>query len=124
MVEDGNKSNERVKWGTFIYSENLLLFVPMNIKLGQVYVVIRRKDKFSIIQIYTELFMRIRKYIPRKIISWFVHKELEDLNGFNSYTEEDWNAMRYFDPTIPKTLLRLGKQKLLQYEQELIKRNS
>ena len=120
MVEDSNKSNERVKWGTFIYSENLLLFVPMNIKLGQVYLVTRRKDdsKFSIIQVYTELFMKIRKYIPRKIIFWFVHKELNDVISLNSYTED-----MIFDP-IPKMLLRLGEQKLLQYEQELIKRNS
>lgn len=125
MVEDGNKSNERVKWATFIYSENLLLFVPMNIKLGHVYLVIRRKDnsKFSIIQVYTELFMKIRKYIPRKIIFWFVQKELEDLNSFNSYTEGEESVKMYFDPT-PKILLRLGKQRLLQYEQELIKRNS
>ena len=125
MVEDGNKSDERIKWGTFIYSENLLLFVPMNIRLGQVYLVIRGKDnsKFSIIQIYTKMFMKIRKYIPRKIIFGFAQKELENQNSFNSYTEGFWDDMRYFDPT-PKILLRLGKQRLLQYEQELIKRNS
>lgn len=124
MVEDGNKSNERIKWGTFIYSENLLLFVPMNIKLGQVYLVIRKDNsKFSIVWVYTELFMKIRKYIPRKIIFWFVQKELEGLNSFNSYTEGDEDVNAFFDPT-PQILLRLGKQKLLQYEQELIKRNS
>ena len=126
MVEDGNKSNERIKWGTFIYSENLLLFVPMNIKLGEVYLVIRRKDssKFSIIQVYTKMFMKIRKYIPRKIIFGFAQKELENMNNINSYTEGDEeNVMMYFDP-IPKILLRLGKHKLLQYEQESIKRNS
>ena len=125
MVEDGNESNERIKWGTFIYSENLLLFVPMNIKLGHVYLVIRRKDnsKFSIILVYTKMFMKIRKYIPRKIIFGFAQKELEDLNSFNSYTEGDEDVRVYFDPT-PRMLLRLGKHKLLQYEQELIKRNS
>lgn len=125
MVEDGNKSDERIKWGTFIYSENLLLFVPMNIRLGQVYLVIRREDnsRFSIIQVYTRMFMKIRKYIPRKIIVGFAQKELENLSSFNSYTEGDLGDLRYFDPT-PKILLRLGKQRLLQYEQELIKRNS
>lgn len=125
MVEDGNKSNERIKWGTFIYSENLLLFVPMNIRLGQVYLVIRREDnsKFSIIQVYTKMFMKIRKYISRKIIFGFAQKELENSNSFNSYTEGDEDTKLYFDPT-PKILLKLGKQRLLQYEQELIKRNS
>lgn len=125
MVEDGNKSNERIKWGTFIYSENLLLFVPMNIRLGVIYLVIRRKDnsKFSIIHVYTKMFMKIRKYIPRKIIFGFAQKELEDLNSFNSYTEGDENVNAYFDPT-PQILLSLGKQRLLQYEQEFIKRNS
>lgn len=125
MVEDGNKSNERIKWGTFIYSENLLLFVPMNIKLGHVYLVVRRKDdsRFSIIQVYTRMFMKIRKYIPRKIIVGFAHLALENVNHINSYTEGDEDAMMYFDSTF-KILLRLGKQRLLQYEQELIKRNS
>lgn len=125
MVEDGNKSNERIKWGTFIYSENLLLFVPMNIRLGWVYLVIRRKDnsKFSIIQVYTKMFMKIKKYISRKIIFGFAQKELENLNSFNSYTEGDEDAMAYFDPTF-KILLRLGKHRLLQYEQEFIKKDS
>lgn len=125
MVEDGNKSNERVKWGTFIHSENLLLFVPMNIRLGQVYLVIRRKEdsKFSIIMAYTKMFMKIRKCISRKIIFGFAQKKLENLNRFNSYTEGDEDVNAFFDPT-PQILLGLGKQRLLQYEQELIKRNS
>lgn len=129
MVEAGNKSDERIKWGTFIYSENLLLFVPMSIRMGQVYLVIRRKDnynsKFSIIWVYTKMFMKIRKYIPRKIIFGFAQKELENSDSFNSYTEGDADVTAFFDPTPhPRILLELGKQRLLQYEQELIKRNS
>jgi hypothetical protein len=118
MVEDGNKSNEKIKWGTFIYSENLLLFVPMSIRLEQVYLVIRRKDnsKFSIIWVYTTIFTKIRKCIPRKIIFEFAQ---ENLNSIMSYTEGD----AIFDPTA-QILLEIGKQRLLQYEQKLIKRNS
>ena len=69
------------------------------------------------------MFMKIRKYIPRKIIFGFAQKYLENINNIKSYTEGDEDVNAFFDPT-PQILLELGKQRLLQYEQELIKRNS
>ena len=80
---------ETIKWGIYLASDKVVVFISLNPRLAYIYVVIKgTSGTYFISYIYVNDFFRIRKHLSRKLLQDYL-KPKHDLLSFLAVPEQN-----------------------------------